>query len=65
MLQIKQKEADVLEYTGQMQALQRQAIGTWWLITQLQQAMQELPGQQQAAGAGVEAGNAAGCGHSG
>lgn len=48
VLQIKQQEATVLEYTGQMQALQRQAIGTRRLIAQLQQARQETPGQLQA-----------------
>ncbi|MEL1265173.1 HlyD family secretion protein [Pseudoxanthomonas putridarboris] len=54
VLQIKQQEAGVLDYTGQMQSLQRQAIGTRRLIAQLQQAMQELPGQQQATDASYQ-----------
>ncbi|PZQ28629.1 MAG: hemolysin D [Stenotrophomonas acidaminiphila] len=54
VLQIKQQEAGVLEYTGQMQALQRQAIGTRRLIAQLQQAMRELPAQGQASDAGFQ-----------
>jgi membrane fusion protein len=52
-LQITQQEATVLEYTGQRQALQRQAIGTRRLITQLQQAMRELPAQGVASEAGL------------
>ena len=43
VLQIKQQEALVLEYTGQMQALQRQATATRRLVAQLQQAQSELP----------------------
>lgn len=54
VLQIKQQEATVLEYTGQMQALQRQAIGTRRLIAQLQQAVRELPAQGQASEAGFQ-----------
>ncbi|WP_334177727.1 HlyD family efflux transporter periplasmic adaptor subunit [Pseudoxanthomonas sp.] len=54
VLQIKQQEAGVLEYTGQMQALQRQAIGTRRLIAQLQQAVRELPAQGQASDAGFQ-----------
>ena len=53
-LQIKQQEALVLDYTGQMQTLQRQATGTRRLIAQLQQAQHELPGQQQASDAGYQ-----------
>ena len=53
-LQIKQQEALVLDYTGQMQTLQRQAIGTRRLMAQLQQAQRELPGQQQASDAGYQ-----------
>jgi len=53
-LQIKQQEALVLDYTGQMQALQRQVIGTRRLMAQLQQAQRELPGQQQASVAGYQ-----------
>lgn len=54
VLQIKQQEAAVLEYTGQMQALQRQAIGTRRLIAQFQQAERELPAQGQASEAGFQ-----------
>lgn len=54
VLQIKQQEAAVLEYTGQMQALQRQAIGTRRLIAQLQQTVRELPAQGQASEAGFK-----------
>jgi len=54
VLQIKQQEAAVLEYTGQMQALQRQAIGSRRSMAQLRQAMQELPAQRQAADAGYQ-----------
>jgi membrane fusion protein len=54
VLQIKQQEAAVLEYTGQMQALQRQAIGTRRLIAQLQQTVRELPAQGQATEAGFQ-----------
>ncbi len=54
VLQIKQQEALVLDYTGQMQTLQRQAIGTRRLMAQLWQAQRELPGQQQASDAGYQ-----------
>lgn len=54
ILQIKQQEALVLDYTGQMQALQRQAIGTRRLIAQLQQTRRELPSQQRASDAGYQ-----------
>lgn len=54
VLQIKQQEASVLEYTGQRQALQRQAIGIRRLIAQLQQAVHELPAQGQASAAGFQ-----------
>lgn len=54
ILQIKQQEALVLDYTGQMQSLQRQAISTQRLISQLQQVLRELPGQQQASDAGYQ-----------
>ncbi|WP_296282509.1 HlyD family efflux transporter periplasmic adaptor subunit [Pseudoxanthomonas sp.] len=54
VLQIKQQEATVLEYTGQMQSLQRQAIGIRRLIAQLQQAVDELPAQGQASAAGFQ-----------
>jgi membrane fusion protein len=48
-LQIGQQQAGALEQVGQMQVLQRQAIATRRLVAQLQQALQELPGQRQAA----------------
>lgn len=51
-LQIKQQETAVLEYTGQMQALQRQATATRRLIAQLRQAQGELPSQHLAGEAG-------------
>lgn len=54
VLQIKQQEALVLDYTGQMQTLQRQAIVARRLIAQLQQAQRELPSQQQASDAGYQ-----------
>jgi len=54
ILQIKQQESAVLEYTSEMQSLQRQAIGTRRVIAQLQQAAQELPAQQQATAAGYQ-----------
>lgn len=47
LLQIKQQESSVLALTGEMQNLQRQAITTRRLITQLEQATHELPGQRR------------------
>src|SRR5688572_23811359 len=47
-LQSRQQEAAALEQVSQVQALQRQAIGARRVIAQLQQALQELPGQQRA-----------------
>src|SRR5690606_14036121 len=46
-LQVKQQQAATLEQVSEVQILQRQAIGTRRLIAQLQQALQEVPGQQQ------------------
>ncbi|HHW4678683.1 MAG TPA: HlyD family secretion protein [Xylella sp.] len=46
-LQIKQQESTVLDYTSQMQAMQRQSIMTRRSIAQLQQSLRELPGQYQ------------------
>ncbi|HHW4680737.1 MAG TPA: HlyD family efflux transporter periplasmic adaptor subunit, partial [Xylella taiwanensis] len=46
-LQIKQQESTVLDYTSQMQSMQRQAIMTRRSIAQLQQSLRELPGQYQ------------------
>lgn len=54
VLQIKQQESTVLEYTSQRQSLERQAISTRRMIAQLEQALQELPGQQQATEAGYQ-----------
>ena len=54
LLQIKQQESTVLEYTSQQQALQRQALGTRRMIAQLEQAAHELPGQRQANDAGYQ-----------
>lgn len=48
VLQIKQQESAALAYTGEMQALQRQAIGTRRTIAQIEQALGELPSQRQA-----------------
>ncbi|QIL21159.1 HlyD family efflux transporter periplasmic adaptor subunit [Thermomonas sp. HDW16] len=54
VLQIKQQESTALEYTGQAQALQRQAIAARRGIAQLEQALRELPGQQQATQAALQ-----------
>ncbi|MFT3761361.1 MAG: HlyD family efflux transporter periplasmic adaptor subunit [Pseudoxanthomonas sp.] len=54
LLQIKQQESTALEYAAQAQTLQRQAIGMRRTLAQLQQALHELPGQQQAAAAGYQ-----------
>lgn len=48
ILQIKQQESTALDYTGQAQTLQRQAISARRNIAQLEQALHELPGQQEA-----------------
>lgn len=53
-LQTKQQEAAALEQLSDMQMLQRQAIGTRRLLAQLQQALQEVPGQRRAAEAGFQ-----------
>ena len=47
-LQIKQQQSAALDYAGQVQTLQRQAISARRGIAQLQQTLHELPGQQQA-----------------
>ncbi|WP_140719640.1 HlyD family secretion protein [Pseudomonas sp. Hp2] len=52
VLQIKQQESTMLEYTTQMQAMQRQATATRRTIAQLQQALGELPGQRRSSEAG-------------
>ncbi len=46
-LQIKQQESTALAYVGEMQALQRQAIGARRTIAQIEQALRELPSQRQ------------------
>lgn len=53
-LQAKQQEAAALEQVSEMQVLQRQALGTRRVIAQLQQALQEVPGQQQASEANFQ-----------
>lgn len=54
ILQIKQQESTALEFTGQAQTLQRQAISARRNIAQLEQAIRELPGQQQATQAALQ-----------
>ncbi|WP_232150790.1 HlyD family efflux transporter periplasmic adaptor subunit [Stenotrophomonas sp. SY1] len=46
VLQIKQQQVAVLEYTGQKQALQREATATRRLVAQLHQAQREQPAQR-------------------
>ncbi len=53
-LQAKQQEAAALEQVSEMQVLQRQALGTRRVIAQLQQALQEVPGQRQASEANFQ-----------
>ena len=53
LLQIKQQESAALDYAGQTQALQRQATTARRGIAQLEQALRELPGQQQAVAASL------------
>lgn len=53
-LQTKQQEAAALEQVSEMQLLQRQALGTRRMIAQLQQSLQEVPGQRQASEAGYQ-----------
>jgi membrane fusion protein len=50
-MQVKQQESTTLDYIGQMQALQQQAAQSQRTIAQLEQALRELPGQQQAVSA--------------
>lgn len=50
-LQVKQQESAALDFTGQTQALQQQAAEARRSIAQLEQALRELPGQQQAVSA--------------
>ncbi|HEL7752325.1 TPA: HlyD family efflux transporter periplasmic adaptor subunit [Stenotrophomonas maltophilia] len=49
LLQIKQQESAALTQKGEMQALQRQAIATRRMIEQIIQALNELPGEHEAA----------------
>jgi membrane fusion protein len=50
-LQVRQQEPTALDYAGQVQTLQRQALEMRRSIAQLQQTLDELPAQQQAADA--------------
>ncbi|MCR6684864.1 HlyD family efflux transporter periplasmic adaptor subunit [Pseudoxanthomonas sp.] len=54
LLQIKQQESAALEYAGQAQALQRQTTAARRAVAQLEQALRELPGQQQAVAATLQ-----------
>ncbi|WP_449468469.1 HlyD family secretion protein [Stenotrophomonas humi] len=54
MLQIQQQETTVLDYSGQMQALQRQATSIRRLVAQLEQAQRELPEQRRENDAGYQ-----------
>nr|WP_312131206.1 HlyD family efflux transporter periplasmic adaptor subunit [Stenotrophomonas pavanii] len=49
ILQIKQQESAALTQKGEMQALQRQAIAAHRMIEQITQALNELPGENEAA----------------
>ena len=53
-LQLDQQESAVLEQTGMVQGLQRQASAARRNIQQLQQSLDELPGQRRAIEAGVQ-----------
>jgi membrane fusion protein len=53
-LQVRQQETTALEYAGQVQTLQRQALDMRRSLAQLQQALGELPGQQQAVDASYQ-----------
>lgn len=50
-LQVKQQEAIALDRISEIQVLQRQAIGARKAIAQLEQSLQELPGQRLASDA--------------
>lgn len=52
--QIRQQEAAALEQLSQLQALQRDAITAGRNIAQLQQALDQIPGQRQAIEAGLQ-----------
>jgi membrane fusion protein len=54
LLQIKQQESAALDYAGQVQALERQAISARCGIAQLEQALHGLPGQEQAMQAALQ-----------
>lgn len=47
-LQLKQQQALVLDYTSEVQLLQRQVISSQRLVSQLQQSLAELPAQDNA-----------------
>jgi membrane fusion protein len=53
-LQVRQQETTALDYAGQVQTLQRQALEMRRSIAQLQQSLDELPGQQQAVDASYQ-----------
>lgn len=53
-LQIQQQQAVVLEKLGEVQTLQRQANSIHRQITQIQQAVHEIPGQRQASEANFQ-----------
>lgn len=48
-LEIEQQQSAMLEYTSEMQTLQRQAFSTRRTIAQLEQTLQELPEQRRSA----------------
>ncbi|KAF1695720.1 HlyD family secretion protein [Pseudoxanthomonas koreensis] len=54
LLQIEQQQSAALDYAGQVQALQRQASAAHRAIAQLEQALRELPGQQQVVAATLQ-----------
>lgn len=54
VLQLKQQESAVLDQVGALQALQRQAIAVKRGILQLQQSLDQLPGQRQAIEASIQ-----------
>jgi membrane fusion protein len=53
-LQVTQQKSAVLEQRGELQILQRQATALRRLITQLQQVLYEVPGQQLVTNAGFQ-----------
>jgi membrane fusion protein len=53
-LQVKQQQAAALAQQGEVQVLQRQALGSRRLVLQLEQAVRELPGQRLASQAAFQ-----------